>query len=70
MKRNQFSGCQSPGSDLTENPMIRRGKPKDDVRFREHRKCLGLTVLARRGDTFRQAQVPLATSTLAAQLLL
>ena len=41
----------------SENSMIRRNKTKDDSRFREHRKCLGLTVLARRGDTFRQAQV-------------
>ena len=56
-----FSGCQSPGSEAavtgSENSMIRRNKTKDDSRFREHRKCLGLTVLARRGDTFRQAQV-------------
>ena len=36
---------------------MRRSKPKDDARLREHKKYLGLTVLARRGDTFRQSQV-------------
>lgn len=59
--KREKSGCQSPGSEAavtgSENSMIRRNKTKDDSRFREHRKCLGLTVLARRGDTFRQAQV-------------
>ena len=53
-----FSGCQSPGSDVTDGGPIRRSKKIDDSKNQaDLRKCLGLKVLARRGDTFRTAQV-------------
>ena len=65
-----FRACASPAngsasdqsssfnsSSQSEPSMMRRSKPKDDARLREHKKYLGLTVLARRGDTFRQSQV-------------
>jgi hypothetical protein len=54
---NTLTSTPTGGTDVTDGPNRRTRRPEDKQLEADLRRCLGQRVLARRGDTFRSAQV-------------